>query len=61
MGYAIFETAQLSSFKEKELLFEGVSEEDAAVGVIHKKKFTEDELIKNHVKLRMVNMVIYRQ
>jgi len=45
MGYAIFGTAQLSPFKEKELLFEGVSEEDAAVAVIHKKKFTEDELI----------------
>ena len=45
MGYAIFGTAQLSSFKEKELLFEGVSEEDAAVAVIHKQKFTEDELV----------------
>ena len=45
MGYAIFGVEQLSPIKEKELLFDGVSEEDAVVAVVQKEKFTEDELI----------------
>ena len=45
VGYAIFGVEQLSPIKEKELLFDGVSEEDAVVAVVQKEEFTEDELI----------------
>ena len=45
MSYTIFSTQQLSPDKEKELLFEGASEEDAAVAVVHKEMLTEDELV----------------
>ena len=45
MGYAIFGTTHLSSNQEKELLFEGVSEEDAAVSVVHQDEWSEKELV----------------
>ena len=45
MSYTIFSTQQLSPDKEKELLFEGGSEKDAAVAVVHKEMLTEDELV----------------
>lgn len=45
VGYAIFGVEQLSPIKEKELLFDGVSEEDTVVAVVQKEQFTEDELI----------------
>ena len=46
MGYAIFGSTQLSAVKEKELLFEGVTEEDAAIAVVHQDtKFSAEELV----------------
>ena len=45
MGDAIFGTEKLSPNQEKELLFEGVSEEDAAVAVVHQDEWTERELV----------------
>ena len=46
MGNAIFGDAKLSPVKERELLFQGVTEEDAAFAVVHQDgKFSAEELV----------------